>query len=194
MAKDLRTSLKVPVARGLKWPVQKGFSLVELLVAAFILAIGILGLAMLQTMALRANRNSINMVTAARLAARVMDQAELEGRLSWLNITDSNRTRPTLADLKNFGLKYIVISDERTEVEVFNLEGGLVEIDSGDPRRNRPFFTVTTSRVPVPTTGGPNAVGHLSDIQVRVTFTDTVDHTNQQITRSFNLTRRVIHG
>ena len=52
---------------------QAGFSLVELLVAVLILAVGLLGLAELQITAMRANSQSETSVAAAALAQQVIE-------------------------------------------------------------------------------------------------------------------------
>ena len=167
---------------------QGGFSLIELLVAAAILAIGILGLAMLQAMAMRASRGSTNMATAALIAEQVMDQADMEGRLSWLNITSSNRINPTLADLN--GLRYLLIRQGEKLDEVMNIRGGVVVPGDPDPTISMPFFRISTRRTAVP----GSTVGQMSDLAVRVEFTESVDNNNVASVRTFNLTRRIIHG
>lgn len=53
---------------------QAGFSLIELLVAVVILAIGLLGLAELQVTAIRANSQSETMLAAATIAQGVIEE------------------------------------------------------------------------------------------------------------------------
>jgi type IV pilus modification protein PilV len=53
---------------------QRGFTLIEVLVALFVLAIGLLGLAMLQTTGLRFNTNSYSRTQATLLAYDIMDR------------------------------------------------------------------------------------------------------------------------
>lgn len=53
---------------------QSGFSLVELLVAVVILAVGLLGLMELQVTAMRANNKGEGILTAASLAQEVIEQ------------------------------------------------------------------------------------------------------------------------
>ena len=177
---------------------QRGFSLIEMLAAAFIMAIGILGILTLQMMAIRATRGTSNMGTAARIAGRIIDQAELEGRLSWLNITDGNKIAPSLEDLNGFQLKYINLDTSKELVEQYNVKGGLIgEVSegSGDPMDNMVFFTVATRRESIDTGDALNqVVGSISDFKVRVTFADVVGPDKQPITRTFNLSRRIIHG
>jgi prepilin-type N-terminal cleavage/methylation domain-containing protein len=176
---------------------QSGFSLVEMLAAAFIMAIGILGILTLQMMAIRATKGTSNMSTAARIAEQIIDQAEMEGRLSWLNITDGNRTAPNLGDLDGFQLKYIVLEVGKELVEEYNVKGDLV-VKGGeaheDSMASAVFFTVATRREKIDPLGAPNPVGAISDFKVRVTFADVVGADKQVITRIFNLSRRIIHG
>ncbi len=63
-------------------PSASGFSLIELLVVAIILGIGLLGLAALTTMAVRGYGNSRTRDVAANVANSVLDRLALDGRLS----------------------------------------------------------------------------------------------------------------
>jgi prepilin-type N-terminal cleavage/methylation domain-containing protein len=184
MEEDLMHSLqKVSRDHG-----QAGFSMVEMLMTAFILSIGILGLTMLQVMSMKASRGSRSLTTAVQVAEQVMDQAELEGRLSWLNITDTNNAAPTLSDLPN--IKYITIPALGNLVETFNAKGGVTVATSLDPVEKNPFFTVTTTRIPF----NAATTGRISDISVQVQFVDAVDNSNTPIQRTISLTRRILHG
>lgn len=167
---------------------QGGFSMVEMLMTAFIMAIGILGLTALQVMSLKAGRGSRSLTTAVLVGEDVMDRAEMEGRLSWLNITDTNRAAPSLADIPS--LRYVTIPVGTPLVETFNSKGGVPNPASLDPAEQVPFFTVTTSRVPF----AAAATGRLSDISVQIQFTDAVDQTNAPLVRTITLTRRIAHG
>jgi len=168
---------------------EAGFSMVEMLMTAFILAVGILGLTMLQTMSLKASRGSQSLTTAVLVAEQVLDQADFEGRLSWLNLTNSNQAAPTLADLPN--LRYLTIPAGGQFVQTFNVRGGAVIVGSPDPLVSTPFFTVTTTRMP---SGAAAITGGISDVNVRVQFSDGVDANNAPIPRTVSLTRRIWHG
>jgi len=170
---------------------QAGFSVIEMLIAAFILAVGILGLIMLQVMSLKASRGSKSLSSAILVAEQVMDRVEMEGRLSWLNITDTNSNVPSTAtDLTH--LRYITDATLTAEgvTELFNSKGEVPDATSSDPVVSTAFFTVTTTRVLAPAA----ATGRLSDVKVRVKFVDDVDRTNVAIQRELSLTRRIIHG
>lgn len=168
---------------------QAGFSMVEMLMTAFILAVGILGLTMLQTMSLKASRGSRSLTSAILVAEQVMDQVEMEGRLSWLNLTDTNRSAPSIAaDLPN--LRYVTIPEDGQLVETFNSRGGVTNAASPDPTVSTTFFTVTTTRAPATAA----ITGRISDVRVQVQFVDNVDRAKAPIQRTLSLTRRILHG
>jgi len=165
---------------------QAGFSMIEMLITAFILAVGLLGLAMFQTMSLRASRGSRSVNTAVMVAEQIMDQAEMEGRLSWLNVTDSALTNGTLATLTN--IKYLNIANPLTEY--FNSQGGPVDTTSADPALNTQFFTAVTSLAPAVAA----VVGNVTTVSVNVSFIDNRTGNNTPITRNVYLSRRIVHG
>jgi type IV pilus assembly protein PilV len=163
-------------------PVQRkkdvGFSMVELLMAAFILAIGLLGLTMLQAMSVRTAAGSHNLEMATQLAEQVMDQVELEGRQTYLNknITDlvSPGTLGTLA--------YI---DQAVVDQYFSV----------DPATGRPVLSGTGSMFHVQMTQTVGAGTGLSDVQVQVQFSDAINAvTNTPIVRTVTIVRRILHG
>ena len=168
---------------------QAGFSMIEMLMTAFVLAVGLLGLCMLQTLSLRASRGSRSLNTAVQVASGVMDRVEMEGRLSWLNLTDNPVAAPSIANLPN--LLYIPLALGASLNQSFNLQGG-IPTASPDPTISTPFFTVVTKHV---NNVGTNAgVGQISDYSVTVTFSDTLNATAGPVTRQVVLTRRIIHG
>ncbi len=161
---------------------QAGFSMVELLMAAFVLAIGILGITMLQVMSLRTARGSQSLTTAVQVANRVMDQVELEGRLTWLNETDTDLTTP--GDLSE--LQYLM--DDDVPMQTFNPRGE--DVADAAVADKTPFFTVNTTKTLV--TDG--TTGNITDVTVAVQFAETVGESNVPITRTVTLTRRIVHG
>ena len=60
----------------LKQPGARGFTLIEILVALVVLAVGMLGIAALYVESLRAGRTSINRITAVTLAADMADRIQ----------------------------------------------------------------------------------------------------------------------
>lgn len=160
---------------------QRGFSMVEMLMAAFILAVGLLGLATLQIMSLRATRGGQSLTVAVQMAERVMDQIEQEGRQSWLAITDSDYTVPESLDQKYIGQSgslYVVLDEYGT---------------AGDPVEDKPegarYLATVSASAPVVA-----ATGRYSDFTVDLEFIDNTDNSGNPIVRHAILTRRIIHG
>ena len=164
---------------------QQGFSLVEMLMTAFILAVGIMGLTMLQVMALKATRGGKSLSTAVQVGEAVMDQIEMEGRLSWLNLSAGQLTTP--ATLNN-----LIFVDQGTIAALhFNVKGEVPDSTSTDPTISNPYFTVNVTKADVAAVG----TGKITDFNVQVTFSDTTNATtNAPIVRTVLLTRRVLHG
>lgn len=167
---------------------QRGFSMIEMLMTAFVLAIGLLGLCMLQTMSLRAARGSRSLNTAVQVASGVLDQIEMEGRSSWLNASASSFGGASLNDLPS--LLYIKNPAPGPIVQHFNGLGNLVDTTSADPAVSSTVFTTTTTQA----ANGAAAVGSVSDFTVVVTFSDATNSAQAPITRTVTLTRRITHG
>ncbi|WP_306600153.1 prepilin-type N-terminal cleavage/methylation domain-containing protein [Geothrix sp. 21YS21S-2] len=176
---------------------QAGFSMVEMLMAAFILAIGILGLSMLQTMSLKAGRGSQSMANAVKIADRIMDQVEAEGRLSWLSITNTPLQIPeTLSDLQYIGqgTRYQGFG------EVLDASTNLVKITpvSTAPVGSKPELSSTVRYIATFTeannVNNAGGIGQTSDYSVTVEFADDVNKTGTAVLRTVNIARRIIHG
>lgn len=163
---------------------QSGFSMVEMLMTAFILAIGILGITMLQVMSMRAAGGSRNLGIAVQLAEQVMDEVELEGRTTYLNANNTNYTTPGSL----VGMQYI---NQTAKNEYFKLDatsGQAVAASASDA-----LFTVTMSQEVAATVNGQST--GLSDVQVQVTFFDVVNpSTHKLIPRTVTIARRILHG
>jgi len=167
---------------------QAGFSMVEMLMTAFILAIGILGLSMLQVMSMKASRGSRSLTTAVQVAEQVMDRVELEGRLSWLNVSNSQMSSPSNADFAT--LQYIGNADNVTVTRYFNIKGNETIATTADPVDAATFFTVKVSQSAITRV----TTGQLSDVTVQVNFVDVMDKTSVAISRYVVITRRILHG
>ena len=167
---------------------QAGFSMVEMLMAAFIMAVGILGLSALQVMALKSTRGSRSLSTAILVAEQILDRAELEGRLSWLNLTDRNGTNLNPGDLAD--LRYITLATGTSRVDNFNNRGRPVVVGASDEQDSGVRYLATTIRNP----GDFYATGYLSEFIVQVTFQDDVNNSGGPIQRTVRLTRLVTHG
>jgi len=162
---------------------QAGFSMIELLMTAFVLAVGILGLTMLQVMSIRAARGSQGLSTAVLVGEQVMDRVEMEGRLSWLNATSGYVTPNALSELQYIG--------KGTVTQTFNIKGQKPTTASSDPADVSPYFTVRTTQANTAAAG----TGQTTDVTVTVSFTEAVNpQTKVPIVRTFTLTRRVLHG
>ncbi len=165
---------------------QRGFSLVEMLLTAFILAVGIMGLTLLQVMAMKGARGGSSLSTAIQVGEDVLDRIELEGRLSWLNISGTQLTTP--GQLNN--LQYV----NKTAIDpplVFTIKGQAPEADAQNAVDATAFYAVTMTR------GNDSAasVGMVSDFTVTVSFSDVVNPANNQpIIRNVRLSRRILHG
>lgn len=165
---------------------QRGFSMVEMLMTAFILAIGIMGLTLLQVMALKGARGGKSLSTAVQVGEAVMDQIEMEGRLSWLNLTASQFSAP--AGLTT--LQYVNKATLATPL-TFTVKGQTPVPTASDPADATPFYTVNFVKRDV----GSAGTGTISDFDVTVRFSDQVDTTtNTVIPRTVQFTRRVLHG
>ncbi len=159
---------------------ESGFSMVELLMVAFVLSIGILGLTMLQLMSIRVATGGHDLGMAVQLAEQVMDQVELEGRLTYLNTNITNQATPGTLN----GLTYI---NKASVKQYFAINAA-----TGDPAllasATGSMFQLTMSQTVVAGTG-------LSDVQVQVQFEDSVNAATQApIQRTVTITRRILHG
>ncbi len=158
---------------------QAGFSMVEMLMTAFILAIGLLGLTMLQTMSLRVSRGSRTLSSAILVADRIMDQVEMEGRLSWLDVTNPQGAPSSL------NRKYIHVCTGTVSVD------DSFDINGEPPTAASPAVFFAKTLAPQET---GSTTGTVTDFQVRVTFTESVGANNAPIQRNVQITRRILHG
>lgn len=111
---------------------ESGFSMVELLMTAFVMAIGILGLTALQSLSIKSSTGSRGLTTAVLIAERAMDEILANGRNSLLYTRASPATTPPVA-LTNV---FLVATPDRT----FNFAG---RPSVGDPIDTAPFFTLS---------------------------------------------------
>ena len=104
-----------------------GFSMVELLMAAFILGVGLLGLAALQTVAMRQAGGSRSKGTASYVAQSVLEAAVLEGQVSYT--ARANRQSMTMDRVFTQGIGPWL----STPYGGFNVEGIQVTDAAGAP-------------------------------------------------------------
>ena len=168
----------------------QGFTLVEVLLAMVILSIGLLGLLLLQVMAIRGARGGRALNTGLLVGESILDRIELEGRLSWLNAAD-----PPSGTVQALSTLQFVNRDKLDQDLPFNAKGTVPNPNAPDPADRLTFYTVNMVRTPVSTV----AAGHLSDFIVTVTFPDLSQPSSAGVAsatryRTLNLTRRVLHG
>lgn len=118
----------------------RGFSMVEFLVAAFIMAIGLLGLTVLQTMAVSQAANGRGRATAVYVANWILQRAQAEGQASyWAKL--NTQTLPYTAFFTANSSTLI----DRSTFGGFNVDGVQVTTANGTP-----IFTSTSTGPNVP--------------------------------------------
>ena len=165
---------------------ERGFTVIEVLVSALILGIGILGLTLLQVMTVRSATGARALNTGVLVAESLLDRIELEGRLSWLNLTNngSNAIQPLST------LQYVNQTKLSTPL-LFNAKGAPPNSTTTDPADQVAFYTVNLVQTPISTLTS----GGLSDFTVTVTFADASQRSGgPTVYRTVNLTRRILHG
>lgn len=163
---------------------QRGFSVIELLVAAFIMGIGLLGLATLQVMTIRTSGTSSRMSDAVRIGEMVMEQASAEGTQSLLGLKYGGAgAGPTT---------YVSMGGPLTQFYAYGTPtsssqgaGPIVQVNSASGA----VFTVVVRR-----TVQTNSVGFggISRFDVDVTFTEVVN--TSPVTRTVRNFREVAHA
>jgi prepilin-type N-terminal cleavage/methylation domain-containing protein len=164
---------------------QAGFSMVEMLVAAFIMSVGLMGLTVLMTMSLRTITGSKSLSTAVQIAEQIMDQVELEGRLTYLNMGPTEYTDPGALT----GIQYL---NQVAIDQYFNVDpttGNVISTAAPASGEAEPMFHANMSQAAA--TAG---IG-VSDVTVTVQFIDGINQvTNQPVRRTVTITRRILHG
>lgn len=163
--------------------------MVEFLMTAFILAIGLLGLATLQIMAVRATTSSRGISTAILVSEGVMERINAEARQSYLGMVFSGA--PTWTP------RYVTKAPVVGNVKSTDAVPGAAIVEyydfAGDPLPSAvgAYFT-TSSWVDDQTIG----VGTTERYVVRVEFNEATDPANAAkfIKRSINLIRTVVHA
>jgi len=169
---------------------QLGFSMVEMLMAAFILAIGILGLAALQTMSIRSATGSRGLTTAVLVAEQVLDQIEANGRNTLLYARNEPQTIPT-AVLTSVFLAAPVAPPAAPNL-TYNFAG---RPSVGDPIDNAAFFRVyiAPGRDPLADPGVVAPVTGLGGIANMVVTVQWVED-GTGVARQVVLSRRVAYA
>lgn len=171
---------------------QAGFSMIEMLMAAFILAIGILGLTALQTMSVKAATGSRGLNTAVLVAERVMDEIEANGRNCLLYVQSAVPGDPVTAHLSD-----VFTSPSRVPPaapnRTYNFAG---RINAADPVDPNPYFSLyiqpdITVGAAHPGVVAPVAgLGGIANMTVVVQWTETAGAAPRQVA----LSRRVSYA
>jgi Tfp pilus assembly protein PilV len=149
--------------------------MVEMLMAAFIMAVGLLGLAMLQTYSMRAQAGSSNQGVAVQLGEQILDEAENLGRNSVM-CAHNGFTVPAPAT-NYLGAAPVVQTFTNTGV-------------AGAPV----FFTATSTATLAASPGVVTAVsqiGGIAMVQVVVSWSETLSTTGGALPRTVTLYRRI---
>jgi Tfp pilus assembly protein PilV len=151
---------------------QAGFSLIEFLLAAFVMAIGILGLTMLQVMSLRGGTGSRALNTAVVVGEGVLESIQAEGRQSMLFLK-AQTAAPTAT---------YFVTGPLTQYYAF--DGTLLA------NATNSFYKVQIANADVVAL---SAAGGTKRFTLTITFTDSVTPTTT-ILRTVTLTRQVAYA
>ncbi|HJW31910.1 MAG TPA: prepilin-type N-terminal cleavage/methylation domain-containing protein [Holophagaceae bacterium] len=162
---------------------QSGFSLVELLLAAFVMAVGLLGLTSLQAMSIRATTSTGRMQDAIRLAEQILEQISAEGTQSYLGEIYQSKA-PAPMKWINAGATVTDYYQYRT---VADAEGEKGTLRAGTAADNA--FTVTVNQVETVPAGGPM----LAQVTVQVQFMEGMVG-GVPVMRTVTFTREVLHA
>lgn len=160
---------------------EAGFSLVELLVAAFIMAVGLLGLAALETVALKSNTRSRGYNTGVLVASQVLDSAEAQARQS-LQVQTNGGT-------VTYGIDYFA---NAPVVERFTFKGARPDPAAVNAVDRNAYFTATTTSANAGNYSG--ATGRLAVVTTVVTFQEALSQGSALVTRTITLSRNINHG
>jgi prepilin-type N-terminal cleavage/methylation domain-containing protein len=162
---------------------QAGFSMVEMLMAAFILAIGVLGLSMLQVMSARSTTGSRMQTLAIGVGQNILESIDAEARQQRLFRTiDPASTAPALSN-------YFVTAAQPVTA-TYSVYGTPVNLASTDPLEKVAIFTAT-STCTKDATGASAASGGVYSFVVVVNFVDGVNSSGTAATRTQTFRRKV---
>jgi Tfp pilus assembly protein PilV len=160
--------------------------MIEMLVTAFILGIGILGLTMLQAMTIRGARGGSSQTVAIEVAEMVMDQIEMEGRLSWLNLTASQLAVPApMTTLTYIG--HVPLAAPLN----YTIKGQTPVANAPNPVDSATYYQVTISSADIGAAGN----GTITNYTVLVKYSEqTSATTGLPVPRQVQITRSILHG
>lgn len=153
--------------------------------ATFILSIGILGVSMMQLMALRSTRGAQSLNMAVTIANRILDSAEAEARQAWLT-----RTQTTLDDASATAQATLQLaSNKYLKGQAHQFQQGFSPTGTPVPVAQAFYTTKTTQTAPVTGTTGAHSV-----LSVEVSFVETVVAAGSPVRRKITLQRTVHHA
>lgn len=162
--------------------IKNGFSMVEMLMAAFILAVGLLGLSLLQVLSLRGDNASRVQHVAIGIGQNILESIDSEARQARLfRVMDPASAAPVLSSY--FGGTQVVNS--------YNFYGTPVNAASADPLERVQVLYATVDCVKE-TTGASAASGGIYDFIVAVHFYDSKTSTGTLTERVQTFRRKVV--
>lgn len=158
--------------------VTPGFSMVEFLIAAFIMAIGILGLTTLLMINIRQSATSRSRSTATYIAQSVLQQAQIEGQHSYF--AKINNFTPTLTPVFTTSPGTAI---NETIIGGFNIDGIRITNPDGtmisnigtivqDANKRSPIYTTTWARRAYNNNKAPIGQSHSQEFVVNVQWTE----------------------
>lgn len=162
---------------------QRGFTMVELLITFFILAVGLMGLGMLQVMSMKVNLTSRSYGQGVFLAEQVMDQIHSEARVTQKWVREQFASPVT-------SLEFMPPANGAYPDLYFTIDGTRQVIASPN---SSTYYTVRITREElIPATAG-DMQGGLSRFTVSVVFKDAIDPKNpgQLIERKITMNREI---
>ncbi len=154
-----------------------GFSMIEFLLAAFILSVGLLGLASLQVMAISQASNGRGRTTAAYIANVVLQRAQMEGQHYYL--AKSNSLTPAMTAVFTASPSTALVNQPYGG---FNIDGVQVTDSSNNPiaglatlvpdvnKRNTVFTATWTRRAYAGT--APASLSQTQEFVVNLTWVE----------------------
>lgn len=153
----------------------RGFSLIEFLMVAIILGIGLLGLAALTTTAMRGYSGSRTRDSAIALSSSVLDRLSVDGRLS-AQLRSIGSTIPASALVANATDDAVnTYTDPATKLGTFDLQG--------QPSSTQPVFTVNwVRRADKGLTPDPGSLAEGAEVVVNIQWNQAVKNASSGAT------------
>lgn len=156
---------------------QLGFSIVEFMVTAFVIAIGLLGLTMFQAISMRTGSGSRTVNTAVMIGEGILESIQSEGRQRLLFLRYAG-TQPATTYFKP-------TNDVVNQYYAF--DGSLL------PDATNAYYTVQITPSDIVSTAG-STTGGTKLFTLKVSFTDVVTGGGTPHTRTVTLTRQVAYA